>query len=165
MRRPGVLAFLMLLPGLALVLVGAVQLALGRAEVARFDGWSSVPGTVRSAGYEIVDTWTRYGASWHYRPVLRYRYTVGGAAQKGDTAWLGWQPRLRSEAEVEALLADFPEGLAVTVRHDPADPARSALFAAVDYGGGLAIVIPGLVLLAGGVLLALALRSAPRRRG
>lgn len=138
MRRPESLAFLMILPGLALalVLVGAVQRALGRAEVAGFDGWPSVPGTVRSAGYGIVDTWTKYGASWHCRPVLRHRHTVGVAAHEGNTTWPGWQPRLRSEAGVEAFPADFPAGLAVTLRQGPADPARPALFAAVDPGRG-----------------------------
>jgi hypothetical protein len=164
MRRPERLALLLILPGLALVLYGAVQFALGRAEVARFARWPEVQGAILSAGHEIVDFRTKYGDGWYWRPVLRYRYSVAGTAYKGKTAWLGWHPRMQSEAEANAFLADFPEGLAVTVRYDPADPARSALFAAVDYGWVLALLIPGLVVLVAATLVCWVVWTTPDRR-
>lgn len=58
--------------------------------------------------------------------MMRYHYRVGGKDYEGDGFKIGGKSRAGGLI-AKALIEKFPEGRAVDVYYDPADPARSAL--------------------------------------
>ncbi|MGQ0566737.1 MAG: DUF3592 domain-containing protein [Gemmobacter sp.] len=153
---------LLIVPGLALLAWGGMQILRERAAVARALDWPMVAGVVAGTRIDTGNVRSKYGAGWVYRPVLRYRYVVDGTDHAGDDAWLGFEPRVQTTEEAEAFLQGYAKGGAVLVRHDPDDPARSAVFVGADPLRGLEFVLPGLVMLVFGVLLHIGLRQPVR---
>lgn len=144
----------MTVAGLAGLLFGLGQLAQGWATAERARDWPVVPGEVVQARVESGrDPAARWGAGWAYRPEVVFRYAVDGEAHTGRRAWYGVQPAFADEAAARAALAAFPEGAAVEVRHDPADPSQAALVLAVDWTRGMIWWLGGGVFLLLGLLV------------
>lgn len=145
----------MALAGLLSLVFGLAQLAQGWVAVQRAQAWPVVEGQVVEARLDSGrDRMARWGEGWQYQPVVVFRYAVKGEGHKGRQAWLGAQPVFTDEPAARAVLADWPKGALVEVRHDPADPARAALVLQVDWMRGM------LWWLGGGVFLFLGLCTA-----
>lgn len=86
-------------------------------------GWPEVPATILESA--LGETWISRkngkGRDRGYEAVIRYRYAVAGKEYEGRGVRVALAPS-RDPAPVRALLADFPVGAAVAVRHDPARP-------------------------------------------
>lgn len=149
-----------ILAGLAGLALGLFLLAQGWWEVERARAWPEVAGRVSSTTSESERRHApKSGNSWTFRPVVNFRYEVAGVEYLGRQAWLGHWPEFSDEAPMRALLDGFPDGMALTVRHDPADPSRAAVFLAPDWTRGMLFWMGGAVFLG----LGLAMRVIARR--
>ena len=62
----------------------------------------------------------------YYKPHIRYAYEVGGRPYQSDTVRFGnLETSVTNKAQ--AYLTKYPEGSAVSVRYDPADPQVATL--------------------------------------
>jgi hypothetical protein len=113
-------------------------------DVRRVRRWPRAPGVVISTGLRSM-THTESAARSH-RPVVRYRYTVDGKERQGDTLWVG-RTEGGNEGWARSVLARYPVGAQVNVFHDPANPERTSLEAAVSPFGW-ALLVLGLIFLA-----------------
>jgi hypothetical protein len=92
--------------------------------------WPAAPGRVVESGVEEVERGRfSHSPTVHYKARVRYRYRVDGRAYENDricydVANCGTGTGREAAA---ALAADYPEGAAVRVRHDPAHPERAVL--------------------------------------
>ncbi len=90
-------------------------------------------------------TASRPGGTIMYLPTVEYAYEVGGQRYLSRSIRLNLSAGM-DEAAARRLVARCPEGARVTVRHDPADPARAAL--EVGNGPARGFALAGLVFLA-----------------
>lgn len=91
-------------------------------------------------------------ASRRYYPEVSYGWSVDGASYSGSRYRLGTTHRkYKTRAEAEAASARFPEGSAIAVYYDPAQPGEAVLDRAAS--AGVFVPLPlGLLILAMGLL-------------
>ncbi|MFG6158897.1 DUF3592 domain-containing protein [Halomonas sp. 1390] len=65
-----------------------------------------------------------------YLARVRLAYRVKGREVVSDNGRFDGAPTFASREEAEAFLADYPPGRTLTIRHDPAEPARALIGAA-----------------------------------
>lgn len=128
--------------------------------------WKSAPGTIvsrtitasRRGGVSSGTGLPRSGTSrTRYALRVSYSYTVNGKELLGDRitpAGFG-VPSFRRESEAAAL---YPQGSAVAVFYNPADPTQSALRVGVQPE----MAVPGFILLTFNAALFYAIRTAAR---
>lgn len=110
----------------AMALIALVMGAAGYRRALSQADWPAVPGTVAAA--EVITT-TIPGPALRRADVVRitYDYRVGDTGYRGDRVNLNPVPVEVDSEEGQRLLATYPTGAAVTVYHDPADPAQAIL--------------------------------------
>ncbi|MCP5158205.1 MAG: DUF3592 domain-containing protein [Gammaproteobacteria bacterium] len=88
--------------------------------------WLQTPGQITRA--ELTVTKIPKGAIRvdGYWPQIEFAYSVTGVTHSSDMPFFCNQPTTNREI-AETWLAQYPSGAAVTVYHDPADPARGVL--------------------------------------
>ena len=138
-------ALLLFLAGAALVLIAAGALARMTLKVRR---WPVAPGEILSSG--VREGASRDDGGRLHRPVVRYRYAVGGRSYEGAAIEHGVATS-GGEGWARRVIARYPVGARVDVRYDPADPTRSALAARFGVLGWALLAVAGL-LLAGALL-------------
>jgi hypothetical protein len=101
--------------------------------------WPRVPGVITSTR---LDSWMETSKdkngftsrSTRYKPVVHYRYTVGGQTLEGtiiDRHGAGSQDKKAAQGVLDA----YPAEQAVMVLHDPADPTTAYLRTTRSVGG------------------------------
>lgn len=96
--------------------------------------WPVAPGTVRaSAVRESIAPPGSEDRDWFYADVA-YDYSVAGSAFSGSRVRIGGAKAHGKRVSAEAVVARYPAGAAVDVRHDPVDPSRSVLEARANSG-------------------------------
>jgi hypothetical protein len=74
-------------------------------------------------------------------PRVHYRYTVGKQVFVGDRVAFGWNEGTGLEAHAERLMARYPAGLAVEIRHHPERPDEAVLVPGVRSEIGAAFAM------------------------
>lgn len=95
--------------------------------------WPQVVGRIISNDIEV----SRGDSRHRHAPRVRYSYTVAGRAYEGDGIYLDAEV-YGSRSYAEKIVARYPVGSLVTIRHDPTDPSTAAL----DLSLGLTWVLP-----------------------
>ena len=148
---PGVIRFL----GIAIFLAGAGMLIgmWSMEERARSSqAWPTTVGQVIESRVE-----ERSGEEKKYRSIIRYAYTVDGAAFESERYSFG--SSRRSKKAAEKLCAQHPAGSTVQVYYDPAKPAQAVLVLQ-PAGRSVPLGIAGaLVMAAGAFLFTLSFRT------
>jgi hypothetical protein len=119
----------------AIILVGA-SAAMAR-NVLKVRGWPATEGEVLSTAIR------RHGGSDYrrrYRPIVRYRYAVGGVQRENDNIEHGMET---SGAEAWALrvVARYPAGSKVAVRYNPIEPGQSSLDTSLGALGWIVVAL------------------------
>jgi hypothetical protein len=110
----------------AMALLGFVMGASGFLRSLSQTDWPSVPGVVIVS--EVVSVIIPSPASRREEAVqIVYEYQVEDTAYNSDQVNLNPVPIQAGSDEGQRLLATYPVGTAVTVYHDPADPAEAVL--------------------------------------
>lgn len=154
--------FFIVLCGALAVLFVALAIG-GGVQASRTRAWTAVPGRVRHSGIRIdlvqdeaergdIDAYER-----RFLPWVSYEYEAGGAPHLGSLVALGATHASGSDRRALAVVERYREGAAITVLHDPREPAKSVL----EPGASRAFVagMIALVLLAG-LFLAIAVMIA-----
>lgn len=144
--------------GLAVMALGARALRTSR----RRRGWASVAGTIRTSSVSRREvnvpllgktTLRKTGLTFGHAPRVTYAYAVDGTDYTGTR--VGAAPQGGSRRRDRGWdLALFDEGRAVTVHHDPANPADSVIYPGPSSGRG-----PVLLFFVGGVFVAFGLMA------
>ncbi len=137
--------------------MGAASLALGtqvyleaRASVT----WPTTDGVIAESKLLIGSG--RGGGEGTYKAVIKYDYTVAGAAYRGDRVWVDVplkvpdQPVQSNQQIAEAQLAKYPLGSHVPVHYDPETPDRAVL--EINPTGGLSWLLFGLAFILFGLV-------------
>ena len=136
--------------GLALLLVGVN----GRKKAKAAEAWPTVPGVIQSSGlqenrhYDAEDHHTEI----NYEPQVQYQYSLMGQTYTGTHLAFGkasYDYRTASKK-----IAPYPQGAAVTVHYDPADPANAVL--ETKAAGGVVLLIIGILFMVIGFVVAIA---------
>jgi hypothetical protein len=124
-----------LLCALASGLIMVARYALKRASES--ESWPSVEGYVVESDVAAV----REGRRQVYRPVVRYRYEVGGARFEGSRIRSGELVEFRKFTRARIMLDKYRAGKAVAVHYDPNRPGVAVLQTGYDIGLRPAAVI------------------------
>lgn len=148
-RQRGTAKSVIFVLGVVLLIAGIVA---SYFEVARLVdarvrmNWQTVKGIVLQSGI---------AGERALRPQVIYQYEVNGTSYTGESD-LGAPPfgnkRKRLEA-AEKIVAEYPEGKAVTVYYNPEQPSHSTLIARVPWNFYMQIALAVTGALAGAVLL------------
>ncbi len=112
---------------LPLLLLGIPGYVSGTLDAVASRNWTAVPGTiVRSRVEENTRTSRRGGASTSRAAAVEARYAVAGRTYRTDRVRFEYLAS-GGEEDARATVARYPVGATVTLRHDPADPARAVL--------------------------------------
>jgi hypothetical protein len=106
--------------------------------------WPSVSGVVTGSSLEHECASPAGGC---FKPVIRYGYTVGGAAYESANYFFGRQAFTHLREAAEKLVAAHPAGAKVDVYYDPANPKNSCLRRKLANPGVFGKFGAGLVLL------------------
>jgi Protein of unknown function (DUF3592) len=108
----------------AVVAAGGILVAAGvkALEIRRARRWPSTEGRVIASRVEARRS--RPGGDLSNQPFVQYEYVVGGRTYRGARVDVGERT---PGSELEAVLARYPVGAAVTVFYDPADPSKALL--------------------------------------
>jgi hypothetical protein len=131
----------------AIMLGGVAVMAWSVRKVRR---WPRAPGVIVSTSLAPMKNPESAGRS--FRPIVRYRYTVGGVERQGRTLRHG-RTEGGNEGWARQALARYPAGAPVNVLYNPLNPAESALEASLGPLGW-ALLVLGLLLLLGAVYAA-----------
>ena len=122
-------------------------LASGLIMVARYtlkrasesESWPSVEGYVVQSDVAAV----RDEGRQIYRPVVRYRYEVGGERYEGSRIRWGALVEFRKFTRARTMLDKYRAGKAVAVHYDPKRPGVAVLQAGYDIGlRPIAVIAP-----------------------
>ena len=139
----------------AMALAALLVAAASWRRMRRAAGWPVVPGTVTFSAVEETsvgfDDGTQSRRRRMYRPSVEYEYGVGGQTYTGRQLRLGIDSA-GAQAWAEGVVARYPVGAVVEVRHDPGNAGT----AFVEAPGAIALLplVLGLALLAATVWLA-----------
>jgi hypothetical protein len=112
-------SLMLIVPGLAMVLVGLQHAARERAS----PGWPTTGGVVQSSSIE--ERRGRGGPTYYY-PIVSYRYEVGGITFTGHQ--ISYSPTSYSDPQsAQADANRYPEGSTVQVHYSPGEPWESVL--------------------------------------
>ena len=149
-----------LIIGLLFIVIGGGLISWSSrstSKVSATNAWPTVQGTVLSSEVAVDTTRLSGGRfSEQYRADLRYGFLVDGETYESNVLVLGVPKSFANRAEAEKIVEAHPAGGAVTIHHEPGNPARSAL----EPGGtireafGLMTLTAGMFLLIG-LLLAI----------
>ena len=150
-----------LTPGLVLQCLGAIALAacawtLYRTR--RAARWPRAEATViescvaRDADLDRHASRARNTDS-RERPVLRYRYEVGGRSRESDRLYPHGSVGM-STSRARRLVADHPAGSTLRIRYDPAQPSDAALDMPLPKWVPIMQCVAGVALLLAGTVLA-----------
>lgn len=89
--------------------------------------WHAAEGEILSAKIHETSRELEYGTQTEYVPDVRYRFNAGGASYEGDCFDFARRHACVAENTAQKLIAPYPAGTRVQLRHDPADPSRNAL--------------------------------------
>lgn len=146
---------------MAMALIALVMGAAGYRRALAQAEWPAVPGTITTS--EVINTFLTSPASPPAQVVrIIYAYAAGGTNYTSDQVNLNPVPVLSGSAEGQRLLATYPAGAAVTVYHDPADPAAAVLErepSPVGFYAGLALLGMAVVVGLAGFVLGRGLRK------
>jgi len=124
--------------GLGLLLFGRSA----RRKALASQSWPTVAGTVTESEVKVTQHSSGSGMdaqeTTHYRPVVKYQYSVEGMEYTGSRIAFGAMNSAHSAAN--AVVARYPAGASVTVRYDPEKPAEAVLETNTG-GGGLLMVL------------------------
>lgn len=148
--------------GAAIMFVGAIIVAASvffyfraasRAKAAR--SWPAVPGRIVSSTVtHTVETDMDNDSEDVWTVAVTYAYTAGGLERQGQRIGWGVSNRWTVEKKAQALAARYPEGAAVKVYVDPADPEQSVLETGrPDPAKSIIFGVVGLILLFVGMSL------------
>ena len=99
-----------------------------RSRIAASANWPSVTGTVLSNKLHVIRSGGNPGdVSPTYSVALRYRYTVGQDSFEGSRIGWGTKSADRKPDIPEAFLREYPEGHAIEIFYDPANPATAMI--------------------------------------
>jgi hypothetical protein len=130
---------------LGLMAAGFLAAACGMARpVLQVRRWPSTSGSVLSTS---VAARSSGGAGRHHRPVVRYRYAVGGRKYENSNVEHGMTTG-GSEGWANRVIARYPPGSTVSVRYNPDDPSQSSLSTVFGAIGWAVLAIGGALLLA-----------------
>ena len=112
--------------------------------------WPTVQGTVTDSQLSSYEETSGDSSTTRYRANITYRYMVNGHPLIGSQ--VGFDDLDRTgQSEVEAIIARYPAGSAVTVYYDPARPQTAVLETGLTagsllpIGAGAALLVAGLV--------------------
>jgi hypothetical protein len=129
--------------GLGLLLFGRSA----RRKALASQSWPTVAGTVTESEVKITQDSSGSGLdaqeTTHYKPVVKYQYSVEGMEYAGSRIAFGAMNSAHSAAN--AVVARYPAGASVTVRYDPEKPAEAVL--ETKSGGGALLMVLGVVFL------------------
>ncbi len=113
---------------LLLIAVGLIVIALVlQLRARRSMSWPSTTGVVNSATIdERVKTGSN-GTSTLYCPMIAYEYEVDGHHYMQNRLLMGGPVSSRSRSRVQKWVDRYPEGSAVKIYYNPADPSESVL--------------------------------------
>jgi hypothetical protein len=157
--------------GVVTFLIGAAGLWAAASLASDGDAstrWVEAKGRVVASGvdtrrsFHASDIRNPYGpTTYEHRPVVRYTYAVGGRTYTADRVRFGERNaedgdagRDRAQAEADR----YPEGMAVTVYVDPADPTAAVLEPGRQSTPWM-IGVGGVAFLAGVAMIGLGLRA------
>jgi len=109
-----------------IILLGVVALIAALASYAKVRTWAPAPGRIiqSSAGFELVQKFRAEQPRNQRVARIAYEFEANGKSwRSGRVLDSGTPP----EDQVDRLLAAYPVGKAVTIRHNPRDPSQSAL--------------------------------------
>ena len=150
-----------LIIGLLFIVIGGGLISWSSrstSKVSATNAWPTVQGTVLSSEIAVDTTRRLSGGRFNeqYRADVRYRFLVDGETYESNVFVLGLPKSFANRAEAEKIVEAHPAGGAVTIHHEPGNPARSTL----EPGGtipeafGLMTLTAGMFLLIG-LLLAI----------
>ncbi|HEY0053535.1 MAG TPA: DUF3592 domain-containing protein [Caulobacteraceae bacterium] len=91
-------------------------------------GWPTAPGTIQaSVVRENVETDADNNAETIFYSEVAYTYEVAGKVYTSTRIGYGASIRFQEAAPARAVCDRYPQGAAVQVRYDPANPAESVL--------------------------------------
>ena len=133
--------------GMGLLLFGRSA----RRKALASQSWPAVAGTVTESEVKITEHNPGNGMdaeqTTHYKPVVKYQYSVEGMEFTGSRIAFGAMNSAHSAAN--AVVARYPAGASVTVRYDPEKPAEAVLV--TKTGGGAMLMVLGVMFLIFGV--------------
>lgn len=138
--------------GAAVMLAAGVQ---GIRRGLRTRSWRRAEGRVVRSGVGRESEATGEGTVDRWRAEVSYRYEAAGRVRDGSAVRAD-DPGSSSSDRAERTAARYPEGAAVAVYYDPADPDRAVLERGVGSGPAGLLAGAGLCLLGGLYLLRLA---------
>jgi hypothetical protein len=150
-RRLRVAALVGAAAGLTAGLVGAHQLA----ESWERRNWPQVEGVVVRS--ELV-------GERNYRPEVQIAYAVAGVryATVSNLGATGFGSKRSRYDVAKQLIAKYPPGREVVVRHDPSDPGRAVLLVRPSFQSFVLAAVGVLLLAVGGGLVSVSSRSVAR---
>jgi hypothetical protein len=103
------------------------------------ESWPSVEGYVVESAVAAV----RDAGRQVYRPVVRYRYEVGGERYEGSRIRWGALVEFRKFTRARRLLDQYRSGSTIAVRYDPKRPGTAVLQSGYDLGvRPMAVIAP-----------------------
>ena len=133
--------------GLGLLLFGRSA----RRKALASQSWPTVAGTVTESEVKVTEHTSGDGtnehAITHYKPVVKYQYSVEGMEYAGSRIAFGAMNSAQSAAN--AVVARYPAGASLTVRYDPEKPAEAVL--ETKTGSGALLMVLGVGFLIVGV--------------
>ncbi len=108
------------------ILLGVVGLVLALASYAKTINWAPAPGRIirSEPGFELVQRFNNEPPRNERVAKIVYEFEANRQKFRSGRILDAGKP---DQDQVERLLADYPVGREVTIRHDPRDPSKSAL--------------------------------------
>jgi hypothetical protein len=118
--------------------------------------WPTASGTVVSSDVKSHTVRTKQARTTTYTPVVTYSYSVGEFAYQGSVIRFG-DLSSGSPTVAQELAAKYPQGAAVSVRYDPAEPGRATLETVMPGRGqviaGISFIVVPLLIAGIGALI------------
>lgn len=126
--------------------------------------WPAASGAVLSSEVTTHTVRTKQARTTTYTPRVTYSYAVGGSSYQGSTIRFG-DVSSGSPTVAQVLVDKYPQGAAVSVRYDPAEPSRATLETAMPGRGqviaGIFFIVVPLLIVGVGALIFGPRLSAP----
>jgi hypothetical protein len=118
--------------------------------------WPTASGTVLSSEVKTHTVHTKQARTTTYTPKVTYSYAADGSSYVGSTIRFG-DLSSGSPTAAQEIAAKYPQGAAVVVRHDPAEPSRATLETSMPGHGqviaGISFIVVPLLIAGAGALI------------